>query len=78
MDFREKAKIRMEHWLIHDQGHLAEHHEFAQQLSQAGLSESAAAIREMADCLAQGMDCLQRALAVLDKARTGGGEPTGA
>ncbi len=67
MDFREKAKIRMEHWVSHDQGHLAEYQEFAQQLSQAGMTESAAAIKEMAACVTQGMDCLHRALAALDK-----------
>jgi len=78
MDFREKAKIRMEHWVGHDQGHLVEYQEFAHQLDQAGLTESAAAIREMADCLAQGMDCLEKALAALDQADTGGGEVSGA
>jgi hypothetical protein len=72
MNFQERAKIRMEHWVSHDQEHLAEYLEFAQQLNLAGLSESAAAIQEMAGCMAQGMDCLQRALAALDKGEADG------
>ncbi|MGD8562064.1 MAG: hypothetical protein PVG03_06000 [Desulfarculaceae bacterium] len=66
MDFSEKAKIRLEHWVAHDQGHLTEYKAFAQELSDAGLAQSAEAISDLAGCVEKGIACMQRALASLD------------
>lgn len=68
MDFKEKAKIKMEHMIRHDQDHLTEYQGFAQQLNDAGLAESAEAIKEMAAYLAKGVDCLQKALNAMPEA----------
>ena len=66
MEFDEKAKIRLEHWIKHDQGHLGEYRDFVKQLEEAGKPESAKAIAEMADHTEKGLECLQKALDGLD------------
>jgi hypothetical protein len=71
MDFHEKAKIRLEHWVAHDQGHLTEYKAFAQELSDAGLAQSAEAINDLVGSVENGIDCMQRALAGLDSGDSG-------
>lgn len=65
MEFEEKARIRMEHWLSHSGQHQKEYENFADELEQAGKAESAASIREMAALEARSTECLRKALAAL-------------
>jgi len=66
MDFTEKAGIRIEHWLNHNEEHLKEYEAFASELETAGKNERARHIREMAALTAQSNECLRRALKALD------------
>jgi len=65
MDFSEKASIRIEHWIKHNEDHLNEYEEFAKELDKAGKSETAGHIRNMATLMAQGDKSLQLALETL-------------
>jgi len=62
MDFVEKSKIRLEHWITHNDHHHEEYNLFAEQLEDAGKSESAKAIREMIELSVKSTDCLRNAL----------------
>jgi uncharacterized protein (TIGR02996 family) len=66
MDFVEKAKIRLEHWITHNDHHHEEYLVFADQLEEAGKKESAAHIREMVELSHRSTDCLQKALNALE------------
>jgi hypothetical protein len=65
MDFVEKAKIRLEHWIAHSDHHYEEYAMFADQLQEAGKLESAEQIREMVDLSSRSTDCLRKALKAL-------------
>ena len=65
MDFVEKAKIRLEHWITHNDHHQEEYEMFAEQLQDAGKKESADNIREMLELTAKSTDCLRKALKAL-------------
>jgi len=65
MDFVEKAKIRLEHWITHNDHHQEEYEMFAEQLQDAEKKESADNIREMMELTAKGTDCLRKALKAL-------------
>ena len=60
MDFKEKAQIRLQHWLSHNEDHARDYRRFADELEAAGL-----AVREMADCTEKGNACLRAALHAL-------------
>ena len=62
MEFVEKAKIRLSHWITHNDHHHEEYDLFAEQLEDAGKSESAKAIREMIELSVKSTDCLRNAL----------------
>ncbi|HKI49430.1 MAG TPA: hypothetical protein VKA69_08880 [Desulfobacteria bacterium] len=62
LEFVEKAKIRLEHWITHNDHHHEEYDLFADQLENAGKSESAKAIREMIKLSTKTTDCLRDAL----------------
>ena len=66
MDFSEKAKVRLEHWITHSDHHQEEYASFAQQLEEAGKAESAKYIREMIDLSNRSTDCLRKALKALE------------
>ena len=66
MDFIEKAKIRMENWIKHNDHHKEEYHVFADQLKTAGNNESARFVREMTALLAESNECLIKALRCLE------------
>jgi hypothetical protein len=66
MDFVEKAKIRLEHWITHNDHHHEEYEMFADQLEQQGKGESAGHIREMMGLASRSTDCLRRALKALE------------
>jgi hypothetical protein len=62
MDFIEKARIRIEHWMTHNDHHHEEYQMFAEQLEDAGMTKSAAQIREMIELSSRMNDCLRNAL----------------
>ena len=65
MEFEEKARIRLEHWIDHSEHHLEDYEQFADELEKAGKIESARSIREMADLTAKSTACLKKALEAL-------------
>ena len=67
MDFMEKAKMRLEHWLSHNDHHQEEYELFADQLEENGKSGAAGQIREMAKLASKSNECLRNALKELSK-----------
>lgn len=65
MHFMERAKIRLEHWITHNDHHQEEYKALAQQLEEMGKEESAEEIREMTRLRAESNECLHKALKVL-------------
>ena len=62
MDFIEKARMRMEHWLSHNDHHHEEYELFADQLEENGKAVAAEQIREMAKLASKSNECLRNAL----------------
>ncbi len=65
MKTSEKARIRIEHWVTHNDHHESEYLEFAEELEEAGFETAAAEIRRMIEFNARSNDCLRKALAAL-------------
>ena len=66
MEFIEKAKVRLDHWIHHSDHHNEEYEMFAEQLEDAGKSESAGYVREMIDLTSKSTECLKKALKALE------------
>ena len=66
MDFIEKAKIRLEHWITHNDHHQEEYQMFVEQLEEAGKNESAEYIQEMIKLTSESTDHLRKALKMLE------------
>ena len=66
MEFVEKAKIRLEHWITHNDQHQEEYEMFADQLEGMGKTESAGYIREMTGLTLKSTECLKKALKALE------------
>ena len=66
MDEIEKAKIRLEHWITHNEHHYEEFEAFADELEKAGKDQSADSIREMMALTAKCTECLKKAMGSLD------------
>lgn len=62
MEFVEKARIRLEHWIRHNEHHYQEYEMFVEQLEGVGETESAKHVMEMMELLSKGTDCLRRAI----------------
>jgi hypothetical protein len=62
MEFEEKAKIRLEHWLRHNRSHLDEYRRFAGELEAAGKTASSKAVEEMVELTEQALVSLEEAL----------------
>ena len=62
MESIEKAKIRLEHWITHNEHHYEEYETFADQLEEAGKAESAKYVREMMTLTIKSTECLREAL----------------
>jgi len=75
MDFEEKAKIRLEHWLRHGRSHLDEYWSFARELEEAGQTASAASLMEMAELTEQSLVSLEEALKSLNTSPSGSPRP---
>ena len=65
MDFEEKAKIRIEHWITHNDHHQEEYSLFVEQLEEAGKKESAEHVKEMIEFTSNSTECLRKALKAL-------------
>ncbi|RLB08571.1 MAG: hypothetical protein DRG39_08660 [Deltaproteobacteria bacterium] len=67
MDFIEKARIRLEHWISHNTHHIEEYKEFAKELKEAGRLESARHIEDMVDLAEKSNESLKNALKALEE-----------
>ena len=65
MDFSEKAKIRIEHWLKDNESHITQYGQFVEQFEAEGMQAVAGHIREMIAWTAKGNACLREALKVI-------------
>jgi len=65
MDFMEKAKIRLQSWITHNDHHQEEYEMFAEQLEGANKTDSAKHIREMIELNSKSNECLRQALKAL-------------
>ena len=66
MDFIEKAKIRLENWITHNDHHQEGYEMFAEQLEEAGKNESSKHVREMIEMTVRINECLRKALKALE------------
>ena len=66
MELVEKARIRLNHWLSHNDGHQREYESFAAELEEAGQITSAQQVREMVTLSKKSGECLRRALESLE------------
>jgi len=65
MKTAEKARIRLEHWIAHNDHHESEYLEFSKELEDAGFETAAAEIRQMIEFNAKSNECLRKALRAL-------------
>ena len=65
MEFIEKARIRLEHWIAHNDQHQEEYERFSGQLEREGKAESAGYLREMMEFTSKSTECLRKALKAL-------------
>jgi hypothetical protein len=65
MDAMEKARIRLEHWIEHNDQHQREYETFAQELVRSGKTQSAEFVQEMITLNAKATGCLRKALQTL-------------
>lgn len=65
MESIEKAKIRLEHWITHNEHHYEEYETFADQMEKAGKIASANYVREMMTLTSKSTECLRNALKLL-------------
>ena len=66
MDLVEKARIRLENWITHNDHHQEEYEMFAEQLEEAGKNESSEYVREMIEMTVKSNECLRNALKALE------------
>lgn len=65
MDLVDRAKIRIEHWISHNEHHSEDYESFIKELEEAGKAESAKYIIEMLDLSSRSTECLKKALKAL-------------
>lgn len=66
MDFIEKARIRIEHWITHNNNHKEEYEAFAEQLEEEGKKESSEHVRKMIEMIVRSNECLRNASKTLE------------
>ncbi|MBW1863407.1 MAG: hypothetical protein JRJ02_13705 [Deltaproteobacteria bacterium] len=66
MDFIEKARVRLENWITHNEHHREEYEMFAEQLDAAGKNESSEHVRQMIESMEKGNEFLRKALKNLE------------
>ena len=67
MDFVEKALVRLNHWIAHNDSHQREFEKFAAELEGEGKTASAVQIREMVALEKRSRECLRKALEALEE-----------
>ena len=67
MDFAERARVRLTHWMTHNDNHQEEYQKFAVEFEEAGARECARQLREMAELSRKSNDCLRKALEALEE-----------
>jgi hypothetical protein len=65
MEFVEKARVRLEHWIHHSEDHYQEYVSFAKELEDAGKIASAQHIRDMISLTTRSTECLRKAMKAL-------------
>ena len=65
MEFAEKAKIRLEHWIHHSEDHYQEYVSFAKELEDAGKIESARHLKDMISLTTRSTEYLKKAMKTL-------------
>lgn len=65
MEFGEKAKIRIEHWIKHTADHIREYAKFANELEKFGHNDAAQYIRDMKEKTVKCTKCMEDALLFL-------------
>jgi hypothetical protein len=65
MEFMEKARIRLEHWIHHSEQHCEEYSSFAKELEEAGRIESARHLTDMISLTTRSTECLKKAMKAL-------------
>jgi hypothetical protein len=71
MEFIDKARIRLEHWIHHSEDHYQEYVSFAKELEDAGKIESARHLKDMITLSARSTECLKKAMKALAEVRSG-------
>jgi hypothetical protein len=71
MEFIDKARVRLEHWIHHSEDHYQEYVSFAKELEEAGKIESARHLKEMASLSARCTECLRKAMRALGEGGSG-------
>jgi hypothetical protein len=71
MEFKEKAIIRLEHWIHHSEDHYQEYASFAKELEDAGKIESARHLKDMVTLSARSTECLKKAMKALGEGGSG-------
>ena len=66
MEFVERARIRLDSWIHHNDHHTEEYELFADQLEAAGKKESAQHVRQMIEFSSKSTECLKNALKSLE------------
>jgi hypothetical protein len=67
MDSIEKARVRLEHWISHNDHHHEDYEKFVNELEEEGKTESARHMREMMDLTSRSTECLRKALKALGR-----------
>jgi hypothetical protein len=65
MEFVEKARIRLKHWIHHSEEHYQEYVSFAKELEDAGKIESARHLKDMISLSARSTEVLKKAMKAL-------------
>ena len=65
MEFLDKARVRLEHWIHHSEDHAQEYTSFAKELEDAGKIESARHLKDMIALSARSTECLKKAMKAL-------------
>jgi hypothetical protein len=71
MQFNDKARIRLEHWIHHSEDHYQEYVSFAKELEEAGKIESARHLKDMVSLSARSTECLKKAMKALGEVGSG-------
>ena len=67
MNLVEKARVRLHHWIAHNEGHQEEYEKLAAELDEAGKRASALQIRETIELSKRTDECLRKALTALEQ-----------